>query len=92
VFDGTGAAPRPATVLIQDDRIIAVGADVKVPSGAKVIEARGKALTPGFYDLHTHWTVAASPMSSAHRHGLCKGGHHHGERFQRGARGLCPAA
>jgi imidazolonepropionase-like amidohydrolase len=61
VFDGTGAAPRPATVLIQDDRIIAVGADVKVPSGAKVIEARGKALTPGFYDLHTHWTAGGEP-------------------------------
>jgi N-acyl-D-aspartate/D-glutamate deacylase len=64
VFDGTGAAPRPATVLIQDDRIIAVGADVKVPSGAKVIEARGKALTPAFTICTPIGPPAASPMSS----------------------------
>jgi imidazolonepropionase-like amidohydrolase len=61
VFDGTGAAPKPATVVIEGGRIIAVGADVRVPRGAKVINAKGKALLPGFFDVHTHWTPAGSP-------------------------------
>lgn len=63
VFDGTGAAPKIETVLIEGDRIVAVGADVKVPAGARVIDAHGKALTPGFYDLHTHWTPGGDPAT-----------------------------
>lgn len=60
VFDATGAAPRRATVLIEGDRIMAVG-DVPVPAGARVIDARGKALLPGFFDVHTHWTPNGQP-------------------------------
>jgi imidazolonepropionase-like amidohydrolase len=63
IFDGTGAAPSPGTVLIQDGRIAAVGSDVKVPRGAKIINARGKALLPGFFDIHTHWTPGGSPST-----------------------------
>lgn len=55
VFDGTGAAPHPATVVIADGRIADVGPDVKIPKGAKVIQAKGEALLPGFFDVHTHW-------------------------------------
>ncbi|TPG55028.1 amidohydrolase family protein [Sphingomonas glacialis] len=61
VFDATGAPPHPATVLIEGDRIVAVGPDLKVPAGAKVIDATGEALLPGFYDLHTHWTPSGDP-------------------------------
>ncbi len=64
VFDGTGAAPRAATVIIENGRIVRVGAGLKVPSGAEVIDARGKALLPGFYDLHTHWTPAGTPATT----------------------------
>lgn len=63
IFDGTGAAPAPGTVLIRDGRIVAVGADVKVPRGAKIINAKGKALLPGFFDVHTHWTAGGSPST-----------------------------
>ena len=64
VFDGTGAAPRAATVIIESGRIRQVGAGLKAPSGAKVIDARGKALLPGFFDLHTHWTPAGNPATT----------------------------
>jgi imidazolonepropionase-like amidohydrolase len=63
IFDGTGAAPSPGTILIQDGRIAAVGSDVKVPRGAKIINAKGKALLPGFFDIHTHWTPGGSPST-----------------------------
>lgn len=36
------------TVLIKDGKIAAVGAEVQVPAGAKVIDAKGAIVTPGF--------------------------------------------
>lgn len=64
VFDGTGAAPRRATVLIRGGRIAAVGANVKVPRGAHVVHAQGKALLPGLFDVHTHWTPGGAPATT----------------------------
>jgi imidazolonepropionase-like amidohydrolase len=61
VFDGTGAEPRLANVVIRDGRIAEVGPGVKAPKGARVIDAKGQALLPGFYDLHTHWTPSGMP-------------------------------
>ena len=64
VFDATGAAPRIANVVIKDGRIAEIGPGVKAPRGAQVIDAKGKALLPGFFDVHTHWTPAGSPRIS----------------------------
>ena len=61
VFDGTGAGPRLANVVIRNGRIAEVGPAVKAPKGARVIDAKGQALLPGFYDLHTHWTPSGMP-------------------------------
>ena len=61
VFDATGSAPRLANVVIKDGRIAEVGPDVKAPRGAVVVSAKGKALLPGFFDVHTHWTPAGDP-------------------------------
>jgi imidazolonepropionase-like amidohydrolase len=49
----TGAAIEGATVLIRDGRIVAVGTDVAVPSGATRIDARGAHVTPGFIESGT---------------------------------------
>jgi len=38
------------TVLVENGKIVAVGRDVKVPSGAQVIDARGKVVMPGLFD------------------------------------------
>jgi len=64
VFDATGAPPRKATVVIENGRIVAVGPDVKVPRGAQVLDAKGQALLPGFFDLHTHWTGGGAPSTT----------------------------
>jgi imidazolonepropionase-like amidohydrolase len=64
IFDGTGKAPYAGTVTISGDRILAVGASVKPPRGAKIVDARGKALLPGFFDVHTHWTPAGVPATT----------------------------
>ncbi len=42
------------TVVVSGNRIAAVGANVRVPAGARVIDARGKVLMPGLWDMHSH--------------------------------------
>ncbi|MBB3954116.1 amidohydrolase family protein [Novosphingobium sediminicola] len=64
VFDGTGAAPVRETVLVQNGRIVAVGAKLKLPAGTRKVAAQGKALLPGFFDVHTHWTPGGSPETT----------------------------
>ena len=57
LIDGQGGAPlRDAIVLIQGERITAVGANLAVPSGAEVIDLRQSTVLPGLIDAHTHIT------------------------------------
>ena len=42
------------TILIRDGKIAAVGADVHIPPGAKIIDGNGKYVTPGIIDAHSH--------------------------------------
>ena len=57
LVDGTGAPRRHAEVGIRDGRVVAVG-DVDEPA-RKVIDADGRAVTPGFIDVHTHLDAQA---------------------------------
>ena len=55
LIDGSGAAPiRNAVIVIQGDRITAVGVNAQVPSGATVIDLSGATVLPGFIDAHVH--------------------------------------
>jgi imidazolonepropionase-like amidohydrolase len=42
------------TIVIRDGKIAAVGQNVAVPAGAKVIDGTGKFVTPGIIDAHSH--------------------------------------
>ncbi len=42
------------TILVQDNRIKAVGARVDVPAGARRIDMGGKTIAPGIIDVHAH--------------------------------------
>jgi imidazolonepropionase-like amidohydrolase len=55
VFDGDRMLAR-ATVVLEGDRIAAVGEAVPVPPGAHVIDGTGKTVLPGLIDAHTHAT------------------------------------
>jgi len=55
LIDGTGAAPvKNAVILVQGDRITAVGTNVPVPAGATVVDLSGATVLPGFIDAHVH--------------------------------------
>jgi len=59
LFDPETRIVRPdMTVVVSGNRIQAVGADgeVQVPAEAEVVDARGKLLLPGLWDMHTHLT------------------------------------
>ena len=57
LIDGSGGAPvANAVILIQGNRITAVGPNVAVPSGATVIDLSGWTVLPGFVDAHVHLT------------------------------------
>ena len=45
-----------AFIIIEGDKIIAVGSDVKVPAGAEVIDLKNSTVMPGLIDCHTHVT------------------------------------
>jgi imidazolonepropionase-like amidohydrolase len=45
------------SILIRDGKIAAVGADVKAPSNAKVIDASGQWVMPGIVDCHSHIAI-----------------------------------
>ncbi len=53
VVDGTGAEPFEADVAVSGGKISHVGAVPK--TGAEEIDAKGKIVTPGFVDIHTHY-------------------------------------
>ena len=58
LIDGTGAAPiADSAVVIHDGSIVVAGprANVKVPKDAHVINAKGKFLLPGLWDMHAHF-------------------------------------
>jgi guanine deaminase len=54
VLAGTPAALTRADVLIEGDRIVAVGPTVTAPEGARVIDASGHVVLPGMGNAHTH--------------------------------------
>ena len=57
ILDSTGAEPYPGDVLVDNDRIAAVGSvDPTRAEGARVIEGRGRTLMSGLCDAHTHFT------------------------------------
>ena len=61
VLTGTGKRLDGADVLIVNGRIEAVGANLRAPEGASVIDAAGRWVTPGIIDIHSHLGVYPSP-------------------------------
>jgi N-acyl-D-aspartate/D-glutamate deacylase len=67
VFDGTGAPSVLADVAIRGDRVVGVG-DFSRASAARVIDARGRFVTPGFVDVQSQssFTLLADGRGESH--------------------------
>jgi N-acyl-D-aspartate/D-glutamate deacylase len=67
VVDGTGGPPHEADVAVKGGRIAGIGRIAG--SGAEEIDAKGRLVTPGFVDIHTHydgqavWDPQTAPSS-----------------------------
>ena len=58
IIDATGAPAQPdMTVVIRGDRVLELGQSrtVRTPEGAQVVDASGKVMIPGLWDMHVHW-------------------------------------
>jgi imidazolonepropionase-like amidohydrolase len=58
LIDGTGADPiRDAVLIIQGERILAVGSkeEIKIPRGTNAIDLGGATILPGFINAHVHF-------------------------------------
>jgi len=60
ILDGSGNEPFEGTVVVRDGRIAEVGRSVRPPEGARIIEARGRMVTPGLIDVRVHLPAGAT--------------------------------
>ena len=67
IVDGSGGDPYEADLAVSEGKIAAIGGNI--PKGVEEIDARGRLVTPGFVDVHTHydaqvtWSDRLSPSS-----------------------------
>lgn len=54
ILDGTGRVIESGSVVVRDGTIVSVASGTANVSGARVIDARGRTVVPGFIDAHRH--------------------------------------
>ena len=53
IYDGSGVEPFMGDVLVENEQIIAIGADISQKTD-KIIDCTGLCIAPGFIDAHSH--------------------------------------
>ncbi len=67
VWTGDTQRPWADAVMVRGDRIVAVGSSAEIMKrvgSARVIDAKGKMVTPGFIDSHVHFLDGGFALSS----------------------------
>ncbi|MFA0810079.1 amidohydrolase [Microbulbifer epialgicus] len=54
LLTGTGEQLENADLLLEDGKVAQVGKDLKAPKGALIVDGKGKWVTPGIIDVHSH--------------------------------------
>ena len=73
VFSGYDEPSRIANILVEDGKIAQISASPLNVENAKVVDAAGKWVLPGFIDNHTHYdgeVLVAPSLSESVRHGI----------------------
>jgi hypothetical protein len=68
-FTGAGSRIENATILVKDGKIESIASGAAAPAGYKVVDAKGKFITPGIIDAHSHLGVYPQPGVRAHSDG-----------------------
>ncbi|MDN5923672.1 MAG: amidohydrolase family protein [Xanthomonadales bacterium] len=55
-----------ADLLVENGKIVAVGKDLSAPSGAHIIDAQGKQVSPGIIDAHSHIAISRGVNEGTH--------------------------
>jgi imidazolonepropionase-like amidohydrolase len=65
----TGRATPPRSILIHNAKIAAIGPSIHAPQATRIIEASGKFVIPGLWDMHAHLTTR-NQLPSYPRYGV----------------------
>ncbi|MDA5193983.1 amidohydrolase [Govanella unica] len=63
ILDGQGQRIENGKLHLRDGKLVAIGRDIAVPETAQVIDAKGRWITPGIIDIHTHLGTATTPYT-----------------------------
>ena len=93
VWDGSGAAPFPGKVLVEDNRIAAVAPQAETladAAGAERLDAAGKFLMPGMVEGHAHLSFVDTRARHGAGRAAARGSYadDHGRRPQAAGRRL----
>jgi len=69
VLTGTGERLDDADVLLRDGKVVQVGHALQAGDDVRRVDARGRWVTPGLIDVHSHLGVYPSPGVGAHSDG-----------------------
>jgi len=69
VLTGTGERLDDADVLLRDGKVVEVGRSLQAGADVRRVDARGRWVTPGLIDVHSHLGVYPSPGVGAHSDG-----------------------
>jgi imidazolonepropionase-like amidohydrolase len=65
IHTAVGEPIRSGAILLRGGKIVAIGANVSAPGGAKVIDATGKDVVPGFIDNHSHIGAKSTDLNDS---------------------------
>lgn len=64
----TAAETFQADILVDEEKITAIGVDLPIPPDAQVVDATGKLIMPGGVDVHTHLDLPMAGTVSSDDH------------------------
>ena len=69
IYDGVGGYIENGSILIANGRLTAIGTDIDVGDASVTVDAKGRYVTPGIIDIHSHLGNYPSPGIRAHSDG-----------------------